>query len=214
LFDPNSILDSLSRGNFEVFNKVDEPPVVPDLPYTGSVYWGTNDFLDVAKAFHEFQWKESPSAWGLHYVEFVYDCNNIGNGPYYAGFSFIKIAWQNNQWVRFKHDIQLNLLSKSVQWIEAVRTPALENWQAIDLADIKVSAADALKMAEANGGEEARQKAENKVCTIALALTPNGLMKPWRVDYSVVEQDRLVSLLTFEIDSATGKLQIIYPKSK
>ena len=74
-------------------------------------------------------------------------------------------------------------------------------WKSIDLANIKITAEEALRIAEANGGQAARTSVQNN-CRVRVRLSGYS---GWLV--RITENDSASEVFSLEIDPSTGKIK-------
>jgi hypothetical protein len=80
------------------------------------------------------------------------------------------------------HEIQIYPLSGGVSWGRGQFPRPLLGWKNINLDKLKVTADDALQIAEDIGGKQARQKINN-ACEIHILLKPNEDDDKWHIIY-------------------------------
>jgi len=74
----------------------------------------------------------------------------------------------------------------------------LSNWESVDLSKVKISADEALRIAEKDGGQEKRVAIDN-ACDISVGISRNTIVYDgWMVNYSP-------SIFFDKIDPVTGK---------
>lgn len=210
-FDPQTILSSLERGELSVFMPT-SPQSEEDWPLLwlpASFSWNQEDYLKVADALHQFVWKEPLDDWHLVRAYFrILQCQDLSGAIDYAALSF----YQRQGDLYVVHGMRIDPLRGTV-------TAGNDNyrysgiWKNIDLNRIVVNSADvALRMAESNGGQEARLAVENE-CHIGIYFAPyvseyNFLTRPFnRYDWGwdVFYEDKSLNFI-FEItiDPYTG----------
>jgi len=210
-FNENSIFELLAQGNLDVFTPIPEVPSFPTPSASYTRRMNFNDFLVLAQAFHRWQWDEPISNWNLYELEYQVDCEDVEGGPSFVSITLFKISNSFEKETRFVHTIQIGHPSGTIFWTEAERYPVNENWHAIDLTQIKISAEDALKIADENGGLEARLSANNN-CRIDV-LAPSLSKNEWLVEYaSYSSSDGWRYLLEVYVDKESGEFRIVHPE--
>jgi hypothetical protein len=165
------------------------------------VNWLQAEYLYVANSLHERVFGESFQGWELNSMDFELGCSQVSNGFKNGRFTFFKLVKETNQEVRMSSFIDVDPRGNFVFLKEEKYYPKLVDWEVIDIANLKVSAEEALQIAESNGGEESRQSVGND-CHISLILNP-GRDGEWIVFYT--QTDELVSFFSVLIDPYTGK---------
>jgi hypothetical protein len=208
-FDPNTIFDSLSQGNIDVFQPLVASPQMPSQRVRPAD-WNSDDFFLVAQAFHEFHWKEPVEDWKLNVINYIYQCEDVDNGPSSAWFLFFKLfnGRTEKKMERNVHDIGIFLSDNTILWSEVVRYPATENWLSIDLPQTNISVEEAVKIAEKNEGNSVRSGVDNK-CSIGIMLAPNALDGRWQVKYKSIENDLLLEV---DVNINTGDYEVFFPR--
>lgn len=199
--DPNTILEALAQGTTDVFTPQVVTPEVETSVQSKPVQWSQSDYFRVAQALHEFVWSESLNEWNLDGMAFGMDCKDADYGPQYADLRYYKIDHTRERESRIVHDIHIVPMEHSVWWTEIEYYPKLANWGNLDQKQIKVSVNDALQIAEANGGREARLAVNNK-CKF-VAIIPIWEYNGWNLTYTGNTQ-----LFNINIDPVTGKYDV------
>lgn len=197
--DVNTTLNSIDNGQSPIFwpetAQISNPNISSDLNWTQSEY------LKVALALFEFEWKETYSSqdWTINSMIFERKCEEDPVGFESASFLFDQLIFQKEFHYNTRA-IEISLPESIVSWGSGSGYPrpllgAIE----FNLDDIKITADDALKIAEENGGKAARQSIQNN-CGISLNLDGN-----WRVRYAG-PPDRAKTLFDIHINPFTGKI--------
>jgi hypothetical protein len=206
--NPRIILDELSQGQVDVFKpQAATPDSRTTQPYN-SVQWRQLDYLHIAQVLHYYVWKEPLQEWKLDSIVFSLLCSEAVDGPQRGGFLFFKVLSNvENQPYRITHDISISPNENSVKWTEIEYSSELSYTRMIDLSQVKIPVEEALKIAERNGGQNARISVQNK-CDIFLALAPGSIDDGWQVGYSMTDNKEL---FTIYIDPAIGKFRVVTP---
>jgi len=198
LIDPDTILQSLNNGNGDVFT-----PATPDTetPWSSafpsnSFLWKQEDYLYIANAVHEHEWKESLAKWQLYSMKFTINrCHSIEEGIDFADLTYYQR--QGNRYV--VHGMWINPLLKEVT-TGGNQYPYRKEWTPIDINKLAVKTPDqVLKLAEASGGRSAREKLGENGCKIFINLISNsskffGLSWEviyWGNDSNIIFQDSI-----------------------
>lgn len=191
--NPYTIFDDLDRGGKEIFKPIVNNPTESANPYANATFsWNQSDFLKVANALHQFVWNESLDGWGIYGMVFSRTCRDNPIGFDSGDITFFKNDNQRGSYL--VHELDIYPSGGGVSWGGGGGwTRPLFGWKSINLYLLRITAGDALKIAEESGGKEFREKYRNE-CTIDLFLEPNGDDQEWLVYY-----DYHGSLDTFEI---------------
>lgn len=201
----NTILDELSHDPAEIFTPQDRSPFETSPTLGPPVQWTETDYFHIAGALHELIWRESLATWKLHVIDYTIDCAYLDNGPQYAYLKYFKIAQIRNQ----DSSLLISTLiieprRNSVIGGKTEYYPYRNPRQEIDLAQLKISAEDALQIAEKAGGKAIRTRVANE-CDVSIILNPDSFYyEGWQVDYSPNTSDDL--LASYYIDPITGEL--------
>jgi len=205
--DPETILESLDRGETDVFKFTASPPEVYTPPDKDIIYsWGQFDYWKIASALHQFVWQEDLlDEWKVFGMYFYTDCSDKLNGFAIGDFIYFKPVYTPWTIGYTAREIIIHPLVNSVSWGgNTVYPRPFLGWKEIDLKNLTVTADDALRIAEENGGREARLDVDNE-CDISLSIgfnTKNG----WSVNY--MQRDG-VPRFEIDIDPYTGEYKII-----
>lgn len=101
--------------------------------------------------------------------------------------------------------IQILPDANEVYFAEAKFYPELEQWKALNLAQIKISAEDAVQIAEDAGGVAFRAEVGNE-CSIHTSIEAGEQYSNWRINYSSIDNRTRFEVT---IDELTGKYKII-----
>ena len=208
-FEPETILTSLAQNKGEIFQPVPgfaEENVFPP----GSFAWSQQDYLKIASALNKNISSSGAvlEEWELYSMIFSRDCadNPIGFDDF--RMTYFKTA-EEQYTVR---EMKISPLSKSADWggNTYFRRPFLFGWKGIDLKKLKVTADDALQIAEVNGGKAARLAVNNK-CYILEALSFNLDKNGWNILYS---DNNFNHLFQMSIDPYSDKYYELLTPSK
>jgi hypothetical protein len=177
--NPATILAALDNGGSSVF--VTQP--LPDEPRVseGHFLWNQSDYLKIATNAFQFQWKEIPTGWDVFGMIFDSNCQDNPSGFYDATIIYFKSVWVRQTLEYTARQIEIHPLWSEVDWGGETNFPhPILGWGSIDLNHLNISADDALKIAEENGGKVARMAIQNN-CQILLVL--HGDSSIWNVYY-------------------------------
>ncbi len=206
--DPSTVLELIRLGKKDVFTLLYPPPeLFFELePSSWNSVWNQNDYMFVANALHKVGWNEGLESWGLYQINFGLRCDKVGVGFYNAQFGYYQIDSIGGRKSRIVHLLTIDPGVNTTSIFERVYSPTVRNWPTIDLEKVKISAEEAVRIAEINGGYEMRSSVNN-VCNISIILAPGSASyHGWRIVY---EKDRpeMKRLLDFDVDPYTGEIK-------
>jgi len=212
--DSRTILRSLAEGKTDVFiEQMATPSVTPvKLP---PVQWKQADYLKVADAFSKAIFHESLDGWKVKDdIHFSLDCKDVSFGPQYASIMFFKSISSGKDTSRIERTIAVDPQENQVSWSGATFSPDTGGATPVDLSRVNFSVDEALRIAEANGGEKFRLGVNND-CGIDITnwrsmfqATFGG--NDWKAWYEGSQGE----LFNINVNQQTGNYQIIYPKPK
>jgi hypothetical protein len=207
-FDPASVMQSIASGKKDVFTVIAPPSkAFYDIePSNWDSRWNQDDYQLISAVLHETRYGEDVETWLIIDMTFITGCTDVGFGFYNAQFIYYKMDFFNGQKSRIVHLITIDPAYHVASIIEKVYFPVTKNWPVIELDKLKISAEDALRITEANGGYEMRSAIDN-ACDISLSFVtenPNG--RVWRVDY-IAYQDANEKNITIYINPYTGEIK-------
>ena len=191
--DPESILDSLNRGETKVFTPFFGDPD-RDEPYYESAAWSQSDFLQVANSLSQETWNEPLDLENWHVIDFDFDggCEDVPRG-----FHTFQIVYYRDDGIsNFERHYETRLI-EMILWQGLIRwgggytysVPLLLWWNDIDINRFETTADDALEVAESKGGLAVRQGVNNS-CRILVSATNGGdLFPPYQSDKWLVGYD-------------------------
>ena len=201
--NPETILTSLDKGNTDVF--LPDSRSLDDryggaIIYNKPTSWSQSDNLKIVSALNKFIWQDTLDDWKLYSMIFNVDCQNGIKDLPGGVFTYFKTVFDKGRivdtWREFEVDSEYSFVA-SGDGAKSVH-PVLGR-PSIDIDSLKVTAEDAIRIAEENGGRSARLKVQNQ-CNIHLVLTPKGLQKGWWVNYGYSTGFEI------QIDPYTGKV--------
>lgn len=213
--DTATLLPSLEQGRTDVFTLLpDDYHSMPDLEYI-PVMWKQGDYLLIAQAFHQVVQHESLDGWNLNEMFFRLDCKEVSTGWQLGGFTFSKIIQEQKMSRRAARNITIDPAKNMILFTEDEYYPVgyftgMVEWASIDLAQMKISAEDAIHIAESAGGERIRTDAENK-CDIfqRFVVEGPGYQNDWVITYSG-HDEQFTTLLIVLVDGRTGKYKVVH----
>lgn len=198
--NPETILASLDRGETTVFTPEVATPSAPVLNAT--VSWHQSDYLNIVNTVFQFTWKEKFDSWSLLSMVFDTTCRDNPNGFESADIHFFKTKDESNYTTR---EVIVTPQYEYISWGgggEGADFPRPSpGWVSIDLSRLKITADDALSMAEEGGGKSFRLAQANQ-CHIFMILGSDA-GTGWDIEY---EGNDGYSNFVIHIDPYTGKV--------
>ncbi|MBI4761323.1 MAG: PepSY domain-containing protein [Chloroflexota bacterium] len=202
--EPTSLLESLQRGE-AAFTPVSQRPELIPVDQKVTVNWHQADYFYVANALYEGVLGKTLQGWQLSGMGFSLGCSDVQNGFQNGRFGFFSVVADNDQESRLERSINIDPSNNFIHVSETKYSPNLIDLKIIDLTQIKISADQALQIAESNGGEEKRASVKN-ACGISLLLTLYRTGKlHWRVYYA--RSDDRTLFFDILIDPYTGEVR-------
>jgi hypothetical protein len=199
--EPTSLLDSLKHGEM-AFTPVSQRPELIPFDQQVTVNWSQADYFYIANALYEGAVGKTLLGWQLGGVDFSLTCSQIQNGFQNGRFHFFSVIKVDDEDSRLERFIDIDPRHNFVNASESKYFPNLVDSKSIDMAGLKISAEQALQIAESNRGQETRQSVGND-CHIDLFLSPRSRnTKGWKVMYHQ-NDDKLFEI---QIDSYTGEI--------
>lgn len=195
--NPETILTSLDRGETNLFSPQIATSSAPMVKAT--ISWRQSDYLLITNAVFQSVWKETFNSWSLLSMVFETTCHDNPDGFESGDIHFFKESDEENYTTR---EVIITPQHENISWGGNREFPRLNSaWKSIDLIQLKITAEDALRIAEDNGGRSFRLDAKNK-CNIGMILNMNAY-DDWNVGYQ--GYDGLSNFL-IQIDPYTGKV--------
>lgn len=167
--------------------------------------WTQREFETIGVSFTEKVLRDTPERWKLAHMGFSLNCQDVGVGLQFAYFKLFRNQgdWPNN--ARFERHMRVFAQDREVTYYDEQAVPDLQSWSAIDMKKVRVSADQALNIAEHNGGS-GKRPAVGEPCGIRIEM--NGWEgNHWRVTYSyLVSAKRSVDFVVI-VDAETGNVK-------
>ncbi len=198
--DPETILTSLDHGEAEVFSP---EPVTPSIPIFASVIsWRQSDYLKIANAVFQSTWKETFKSWSLLSMIFNTTCRDDPEGFASGDLHFFRPEGKSDYTTR---EVIIEPQYGDVSWggggVGSDFPRPSSGWKSIDLSRLKITADDALRIAELNGGKSFRSAQVNQ-CNIFMILSIDGYGN-WWIEY---DGNSGYSNFVIRVDPFTGKV--------
>jgi hypothetical protein len=212
LINSKTILEAVKNGDTNVFTLQTEMPedeVKTALP----VQWNQADFIKVFTTFQQTFLNTTAADQKIRSMNFeLDDCKDINFGPQKARIYTYMLksgifVWPPFRVVSYSYSIDpsYNYIHWHGQSYDQYVLDALKQDAFLDLANIKISAEEALRIAELNGGRDARLAVDDQ-CSIDIELDANSNNGNWLVTYNSY---RSIKLLRIEIDKTDGNSAIL-----
>lgn len=208
-FDAQTVLQSLAAGQKDVFT----PQVVTPAPWWTAAppaQWRQADFFRTAQAFSEAIWQEPIESWQLHLIGFRVQCVDAEDGPQAVDIRLFRSVPARQATSRRERYLYIEPQQGQIHFWGVEKYPDRFRWQAMDLARIRITAEQALQIAETWGGHLERWKVEDR-CNISGILMAGQRDNDWRITYYADIGPRLFEI---QVDEQTGKTKITYPQYK
>jgi hypothetical protein len=178
-FNPQTILSSLEHEDKNVFEPLSTIPSKVEKITDTSISWTQADYLRVFSAFSKLVWNDSMDSkvWKIYYVDFVGNCFDDVCNLHNALIVYFTIS-ANSYTTRI---IEIQPSFGLVRWGDKTSYPLVRQWEGVELSPKRITAEDALKIAEENGGKEIRLKAPNKYMVTVHAWESKN--NNWQVQY-------------------------------
>ncbi len=176
--DPNTILKSIDSEQSLVF--LPETTVISDLNTNNELAWTQLEYYKIAAVLFEFVWKEPLNKnWSIHRMSFDTNCKENPVGFERATFVFNQLLFQGENFRYNARAVEIAPLDGEVLWGGGNTYPRpIFGESQFDLDNLKITADDALSIAEKNGGMALHQSVQNR-CTLSLFLEEES----WEVVY-------------------------------
>jgi hypothetical protein len=204
--EPVSLMESLKNGSMSAFTPTDERPEILPVDQQVPVNWFQADYFYIATTLYDRVLAKSLDGWQLSSMDFRLGCSKIQYGFQNGRFEYFKVVKEKDQESRMSRFIDVDPRGNFVHVIEEEYYPKLVDWEVIETARLKISADQALQIAESNGGDKSRE-AIGDSCSISLILSPSPASnKGWVVSYT--RNDDRTSIFKIQIDPYTGETHI------
>jgi hypothetical protein len=200
--NPDTILKSIDNGEPSLVF-LPETMMTPGASANREVNWTQAEYYKIAAALFEFVWKESLNKnWSIKQIGFSKKCGENPVGFEGASFVFNQLLFSGGRFRYASRAIEINPLDGEVLWGgDNTYQRSLFEKDQFDLDNFKITADDALRIAEENGGRAARQSVQNE-CDLQVGLR----LKGWDVKYYDYRANATGTLFKITVDPYTGKV--------
>lgn len=206
VFDPITLLDAIYQNEANSFVSVADMPPDDFQPIT--VNWKQSDYEKILAGLLTNALHDNLNDWQLSAISFSTRCEQYSEGFQGGNFTFFKNAKDIAGEFRMVRIVNITAWNKTISVSDKEYRPNLTRWSSLDLPKTKITAEQALIIAEQAGGNTTRLSVENN-CTIVVSLMSNSPeFEGWWIRYDQYSSDGNLtrkSLLEIEINSATGK---------
>lgn len=201
-FDPQTILtEDTKRVN--VFTKIPFTEKFPE-PVFNTIFWEQDDYFSVMDSFMYYVLSEDRNAWKLIEISSVNLC------PGLTGLSMLTIRMQKRFSLSdesYRANIHVNIMPQSgiVELLQRKYAPDEGGERTLRWDEIKITAEQALLIAEENGGTIVREALGNQ-CRIIISLKAGIQKNDWWIYYEPINEP---SVFEIAVDEQTGKHRIL-----
>jgi hypothetical protein len=200
--DPEKILKEIDQGNINSFMLVSVTPEDYEKLYLKPFSWKQSDYLKITDALFRYTGNDIYIDWSIYDISFYGDCRYES-----VGLDWFKIVYIEDvgKQTYNAYEVTISSLYGSVQLSELpnLQRPVF-GLNSINLDKLKITADDALQIAEENGGRDVRLNVDNK-CRISISTGDQD----WYVRYSKQDSSFISSIFEIDIDSYTGKYKVL-----
>jgi hypothetical protein len=206
-----TILEAINNGNtYNLFVLQTETDGWEDDKDYSLVRWSQEEFLRVFNTFKQTILHTANFEQSVDLMNFeISDCKNMEYGPQSAYISTYTFLSGIFDWPPFRaasYSYSIDLPYNKLRWKGTIFNQyVLEKYSILDLKTIKIPAEEALRIAEINGGKEARLAIENQ-CSIEININANLNNGNWIVTY--YSNDHTVRLFSIEINKVNAEHNI------
>ena len=212
LINSKTILQAIKNGSVNIFTLQTETPE-EEVKAASPVQWSQADFIEVFTAFKQTFLSTTAVDQKIRSMNFqLDDCKDISFGPQSVSIYTYMLksgifVWPPFRVVSYSYSIDppYNYVGWRAEWYDQYALDALKQDAVLDLANVKISAEEALRIAELSGGKDARLAADDQ-CSIDIELDANSNNGNWLVTYNSY---RSIKLLRIEIDKTDGNYEIL-----
>lgn len=157
--NPETILSDLEQSKTDVFTPLSEDPFT-DVNYEVAdieISWTQAEFLKIASAVGQLVWDDPMdlNSWSVYSIVFEADCEYAPTGFRYARITYFKKTNGDAENYYETRLIAVDTHFRGVRWGNGARYPkSVGPWVGVDLSGDKITADDALSIADENGGKD------------------------------------------------------------
>lgn len=203
--NPETILSDLEQGKTDVFTPITEDPFtgvdfeVADI----EISWTQADFLKIASAVGQLAWDDPMDLnnWHIYSILFQGSCRDSPTGFRSANITYFRMINRNGEEFYETRIIEMAPRFSGIRWGGGATYPHyVGNWKGVDLAGDKITADDALRIADENGGKYVRLQDGHCVIMVDSSVDINNR---WLASFIGTPS------LNMYVDMETGMFEII-----
>jgi hypothetical protein len=211
--DSSAILERLHSGDAGVFTEVKATPAAPQAAAPScSIAWRQADYFLVLQALFQTAWHEPLETQKFYTISFELNCADVKQGSFNNTYVYsYKEILSGKEGVRVEYRTNIRPLEASIHTMKEDYTPNTQNIEPVDLKHYRITAEEALQIAEKNGGTDKRLEYADQ-CEISVnALSMKN--QSWDVVYSHNQNKVWKAIFEMVVDGQTGTYKKVYPKS-
>lgn len=200
--DPRNILEELDKGDINVFTKVSSTPDSYEKSYFSPFPWSQSDYIRIANSLSQYTGNDVSDGWHVYNMVFYGECQY---DP--VGFDQFKIIYFKDVGPQKYNAREISIYplnaGASMSTQSGLDRPmfGLNN---LNLEKFKVSADEAIQVAEEHGGSDARLAIGNQ-CSISVSTSGQD----WHVRYADQNPLLISSIFELNINSQNGKYKVL-----
>ena len=180
--DPKTLPQALEQGGSDIFAPTATRTFTDPARFQPCAM-GSSGLLRIAEALPQQELSESLYDWKFSQLWFALSCEDAAFGPQQATIELYKEYPRDGALLLIQRHVSILPRKNQVGWTEDELSPVLGHQPSIELAMVKVPVEQVLRIAEAQGGQAAREAVQNQ-CVIYLLLTASRAKNGWEVTYS------------------------------
>jgi hypothetical protein len=162
-YNAETILDDIKRGEEDILLPISVNEELEIIPLEDATLWSQSDIIKIIDYIFEYVWQDSREGWELDLLYVGTDCQKI-NGFLGGRFRFVKSikTGDKKHESRFVRTVFIQSRDRSIVVLDEEHYPRMFSWNTFDLNKMKITAEQALQIAEENGGLENRLAVNNE----------------------------------------------------
>lgn len=197
----NGVPNDLSPLQFRLSTRAVDPR------HTGvAVTWSQREFETIRLSFIEQVLRDAPERWEMAHMTFRLDCRDVGVGKQVGVFLMFRNSGDFLHKARVERHLGVFPQDRVITYWEVLEeVPELQPLTAIDMKRVKISADQALQIAERNGGSAKRGEVRDDCGIDVYMLGWQG--NQWRVEYTYLLSAKRSETFRVIVDAETGKVK-------
>lgn len=198
--NPNTLIQDMKTGKKEVFTFMENSPDINADPSFPPVDWKQQDYEQIAEAVHQEVWNETLDNWKIDWIFYNVQCSDVNHGLQFSAYTFFsEEKGEKGAVIRNEHRIYIDPQNGHVHWSEQIKSLTRGRDDSINSAEFIVTADEALREAEENGGKSAREEIGNK-CLISIEPVDGENYFGWRLDYYSTIESTNDPIFEYEVE--------------